>query len=123
MGSPPNVPTGNSLVWIRQQRRKGAFQKLLYIAIVFLTVYVFMAISLGNPVYILLLTKYKLVIEEHTANNKTLNSTNHGENSSLLPIHLTNMWRLHGQIFQVEVAPLSANTQYFGRRTVSFPSQ
>ena len=123
MGSPPNVPTRNSPVWMRQQRRKGAFQKLLYIAIVFLTVYVFMAISLGNPVCILLLTKYKLVIKEHTANNKTLSSTNHGENSSLLPIHLTNMWRLHGQIFQMEVAPLSANTQHFGRRTVSFPSQ
>ena len=49
MGSPPKIPTGNSPVWVRQQRRKGAFQKLLYIAIVFLTVFVFMAISFRLP--------------------------------------------------------------------------
>jgi hypothetical protein len=108
---------------MKQQRRKGAFQKLLYIAIAFLTVFVFMAISLGSPVCILLLTKYTLATGERTANNKTISSTNHGKTFILLPIHLTNLWKLHGQIFQVEVAPLSANTQHFGRPIVSFPSQ
>jgi hypothetical protein len=75
---------------MRQQRRKGAFPKFLYISIAFLTVFVFMAISLGSPVCILL-TKYELAIEEHTANNKTLSSTNHGKTFSLLPIHGTNL--------------------------------
>jgi hypothetical protein len=107
---------------MRQQRRKGAFPKLLYIAIAFLTVIVFLGITLGSLVCILLLIKYTLVIEVPIANNKTISSKNHGKTSSLLPIHGTNFWKLQGQIFQVGAAPLSANTLHSGTQITSFPS-
>jgi hypothetical protein len=87
MGSPPEEVTGNSPVWMRQQRRKGPFSKLRYIAIAFLAVFFFMVITFGSPVCILLRTKYNLVTEERTANIKTLSSTNHGKTFSALPIH------------------------------------